>query len=305
MVGLRRRRGGRRGRGRRRGCAAGRRGRRARVLGLRGLGRGRVNDGLGRRPGLRRPDRVVRGSRAWCGGALAVGLLVPGGRRRGRVHRGCGLRRRHGGRDRGADRGRGVVQGARREHGPAAEHRQQRNRHPGGGHERGGPAAGRQRVQRHRESGPGERLGPVRDLRPFLGGVGRGVREQAERLVLQALRQDELGQHADQGQRVDLALPVLSADLADGDVPADPLAQQGGQLSVPVIQDPGQFLARARAGPGHHERAQRGLEVGPGPGGEGLRLVARHPQRVSQVRAVELVPQAQLDDFPVRRIQPG
>ena len=46
------------------------------------------------------------------------------------------------------------------------------------------------------------------------------------------------------------------------------------------------------------------LEARSRPRGEGLRVVARNPQRVRQVRAVELVPQAQLDDFPVPRVQP-
>ena len=67
----------------------------------------------------------------------------------------------------------------------------------------------------------------------------------------------------------------------------------------------GQLRAGSQTGAGHHVRAQRGLEPGPRPAGERVHLIPRHPQRVRQVRAVELVPQVQLDDFLVSRFQLG
>ena len=166
-------------------------------------------EGLAEDGWLRRPGRLpgLRGARCEGRGAvapravLAVAVPVPGTGRLRRVHRGRRLRGRDGRRYRGTGRGRRVVQRARREHGPAAEHGEHGDQHPGRGHEGGGPAAGHQRVHRDREPGPGERLGPLRDLSPLPGCVGRGVREQAERLMLQALRQDGLRQHAEQGHR--------------------------------------------------------------------------------------------------------
>ena len=53
---------------------------------------------------------------------------------------------------------------------------------------------------------------------------------------------------------------------------------------------------RARLGP---------LELPAGPGRERVRLVSRNPERVGQVGAFEIVPQAQLDDLPLARVQPG
>ena len=112
-------------------------------------------------------------------------------------------------------------------------------------------------------------------------------------------RQHGHGQRAQQGDRAELAALPVPADAAAPDVPPDPLAEQHGEPPVPAHQHPGQLRAGVPAGTGHQEDAERRLKMSPGPRGHGVCLVARDAEGVGQVGAVQLVPQVQLDDFPL------
>ena len=98
---------------------------------------------------------------------------------------------------------------------------------------------------------------------------------------------------------------MLAAQRAGADVPPHLLAGRPGQLAIPAGQHVGQLDTGSLPGPGQLQRAQRGLEPGPGPGRQQVGLVTRHAQGIREVRAVELVAQAQLDDLLVAGAQPG
>ncbi len=88
-------------------------------------------------------------------------------------------------------------------------------------------------------------------------------------------------------------------------MPADPLAQQDRQASVPVGQYQVQRGAGAPAGPGDDQYAEGFLQLAAGPRRHRVRMAARHAQHGGQVGTVQVVPQVQLDDLAVRRVQPG
>jgi hypothetical protein len=98
---------------------------------------------------------------------------------------------------------------------------------------------------------------------------------------------------------------VGSADLALLDVPADQVARLLRQLPIPV----GQQLPKYRAGlaPGaHDEQCPEGFfQPRPGAGGQGVRPVRRHAEYLGEIGAIQVVPQAQLDDLTLTRLQLG
>ena len=156
----------------------------------------------------------------------------------------------------------------------------------------------RGRVEWPRESTGPQRAGPLPDGQPPGSGTGRRVGDQPEHPVPQRGRQRGHRQRAQQHVRREFTALPVTADGAAPDVQADPLAQQHGQPAVPAGQHRVQFGAGVPPGAGHQQHAQRRLEVGPGPGRHYVRLVARHPEGIGQVGAVQLVTQAQLDDLP-------
>jgi hypothetical protein len=89
------------------------------------------------------------------------------------------------------------------------------------------------------------------------------------------------------------------------DVPGDQVARLLGQLSVPV----GQQLSDHRAGlpPGQcgAQRTERYLQPSTGPRGQGARPAQRHAEHDSQIVVIQVVPEAQLDDLTLSRLQVG
>ena len=199
-----------------------------------------------------------------------------------------------------------MVGQAEREHGPAAE-RQQDQRGGTGQYPRPRPRAPRTgwKAGRLRETIRAERPCARDDQAPVRGRRRAGVRHQPEQLIPQGRRQQRHREHAEQHGRAQLAPFPLPAVRAVLDVPVDPLAEQDGQLAVPAVQDGGQVRAGLLAGPGHQQGAQRGLELGAGPGRQRMGLVARHPQRGSQVIAVQFMPEVQLDDLALTGVEPA
>ncbi len=199
-----------------------------------------------------------------------------------------------------------MAQQAGREHRAAGQQQDGRRGRPG---EQRGPGEGaahrRQAAGRRREAVRAPRAGPARDQLPVLGGDRAAVGDQVEQLTPQPDRQQGHRQQAEQRGRAELTALALVADIAVLDVPADPLAQQRGELTVPAVQDGGQVGAGVLPGPGHQQRAQRGLELGARTGRQRVRLVARHAQRGGQLGPIQLMPQVQLDDLPLARVQPA
>ena len=166
------------------------------------------------------------------------------------------------------------------------------------------PDRGR-RIEGMREATGPQRACPLPDRHPLGHRPGRAIRDEPEHLMPQGAGQRGHRQHAEQGDRAELAALPLPAHGAVPDVPPDPLAEQHGEPAVPAFEDPGQLGAGFPAGAGHQQHAERRLEVSPGPGGHGVGLVTRDAERVGEVGASQLVPEVQLDDLPFAGSQAG
>ncbi len=75
-------------------------------------------------------------------------------------------------------------------------------------------------------------------------------------------------------------------------------------MPVPAVQQGSEFRAGIPARAGDQQRAQGPLQLATGAGLQRVRLVRLDAQRIREVGAVQLVPQVQLDDLAVPRIQP-
>ena len=133
---------------------------------------------------------------------------------------------------------------------------------------------------------------------------GRAVRQCLQHLLTEPRQQRGHRYRAREQGRRQLPPFALPADLAVLDVPADPLADQHGQLPVPAGQHRVQVGAGRATGAGHDQRAQRSFELAARPRQQRVGVVAGHPERVGEFVVVEFGDQAQLNDITFARVQP-
>jgi hypothetical protein len=74
----------------------------------------------------------------------------------------------------------------------------------------------------------------LRHIGPVLLGLRSSVGAEVQDAVAEPRRERDQWKEAEQRRRVQLAAPLLAADLAIVDMPVNPLAQQDGHLTVPV-----------------------------------------------------------------------
>ena len=110
--------------------------------------------------------------------------------------------------------------------------------------------------------------------------------------------------HAVQRRRPQRAVLAVGADVALVDVAADPLARQHGHPAVPVVEQHVELRASPAPGAGHEQDAERLLQLAAGARRQGVRLVPRHAEHGRQVGAVQVVPEVELDDLALARVQP-
>ena len=190
----------------------------------------------------------------------------------------------------------------REQHDAHGRHDPQRDGH-GGGHRSG---IGSNAVPAH----PPDRLRDPREpcryrapghLPALLHRILSGGGAAAQDLLPQFTGKRGQRQQAEKRRRAQRARSVSGADLALLDVPANEVARLLGQLPIPV----GQQLPEYRAGlaPGaHDEQCPEGfLQPRAGTGGQGVRAARRHAECLGEIGAIQVVPQAQLDDLTLTR----
>ena len=147
-----------------------------------------------------------------------------------------------------------------------------------------------------------EPVGPERpraraDRSPLGRGRRVGVGGQVQYLVPELGRDRPEGNEAELQHRPQHLALTPAAHRAALDVRGDLLAQPRAGRTVRAGDQALQVRAGLPPDPGHHQRAERGVQVGTGPGHQPVRVVAGHPEHVGQVGTGQLVPQAELDDL--------
>ena len=98
-------------------------------------------------------------------------------------------------------------------------------------------------------------------------------------------------------------MPAVGADIAPVDVTADPLAGQHRQPAVPAVEQQVELRASPATGAGHQQGAERLLQLATGARRQGVRLVPRHAEHGREIGALQVVPEAKLDDLALTRVQ--
>ena len=85
---------------------------------------------------------------------------------------------------------------------------------------------------------------------------------------------------------------------------ADPLARQRGQPAVPAVEQHVELGTGPPPGAGHEQGAELPLQLAAGVRRQAVCLVPRHAEHGREVGALQVVPEVELDDLALSRVQP-
>ena len=140
------------------------------------------------------------------------------------------------------------------------------------------------------------------------GGRRRDLRKQPQYVIAQSCwrgRPRRSGEQSDQRFRWHRTLLASPAGITAPNVAAHALAHQHGRPPVPADQHP--FKVRTVLAPPacHHQCPEGTPQPGAGARDRGIGTSGRQPKDVIQVRADEMVPQAQFDNVTIIQAEPA
>ena len=186
--------------------------------------------------------------------------------------------------------------------GAAGGHRDQDSGRDGGARHAEYPT---RRMDRFREANGQERPRAVGHLASVRHRLRVAVGAHPQDHVTQPAGKRGQRRHPGQRGRAQPLAHAAVAGLAGADVPGDPPAHDHGQPPVPVGEQHVQHRAGPPPGLADDQHGQGVLQPVARTGGQSQGVVARYAEDGRQVGAVQLVPQAQFEDLPLIRVQPG
>ena len=128
--------------------------------------------------------------------------------------------------------------------------------------------------------------------------------EQVEDAIPKSRRRGEGGGGADEGERGETPTSALAGG-AGIDVSSDALADQHGELPVPVGQNRRELLALLPAAARHAIRAEAPLGALAHPMHEPVTLLWRHPEGIGEVVAGQVLAHRQFEHELIARVEPA